>query len=515
MADPAPIETGRLIIASNRLPVVLAQDGTGGWSVEPGKGGLVNALTPVLHRRGGVWVGWPGTTSERLIEGDADLETLLGPVADEIGYDLEPVMMTDREREDFYQGFCNEIIWPLFHDLQSRAHFEPTYFEAYRRLNQRYASRIADIVRPEDFIWIQDYHLLDAAFELRALGVENRLGFFLHIPFPPLDIFLKLPWRVELLRALLDFDLVGFQTARDRRNFVMCVRALLTGVEIYEDGDLYLLTKGGSHRTVVGAFPISMDAAEFRRRAQAPETTAACERLRGELGDRALLLGVDRLDYTKGIPHRLEAYRMALRRYPELRRRVTLIQVVVPSRIEIPEYHDLKVELDQLVGEINGEFTEPGWAPIHYIFRAVEFTELLALYRLARIALVTPLKDGMNLVSKEFCVSRLAPDGVLVLSEFAGAAAQLGRDALLVNPFNIEEVAEAIHRAWAMPEDERHRRMSELQRLVLDQDIYWWLDKFLEAARRAERPLDGLDPLCADCGLLDEGRPLQVPADTP
>ena len=330
------------------------------------------------------------------------------------------------------------------------------------------------------FVWVHDYQLLLVATELRRSACRARLGFFLHIPFPPLDIYLKLPWRFTLLRALLDFDLIGFQTLRDQRNFLQCVRTLLPAARVMQRGRQVRID---GHEVGIGTFPIGIDASAFQLQAYSPAVSAATDALRAELPHRELIIGVDRLDYTKGIPLRLEAFRVVLRKHPELMERVMLIQVGVPSRDDIPQYRELKTCIEQLVGEINGEFTRPGgWVPIHYIYRALDRLDLVAYYRAAHIALITPLKDGMNLVAKEYCACQVAGDGVLILSEFAGAAAQLQHGALLVNPYDIEGTADAIHQACTLPPDERRQRMAALRRAVHRQDVFRWVNSFLEAA---------------------------------
>ncbi|HEX9628193.1 MAG TPA: trehalose-6-phosphate synthase [Acidiferrobacterales bacterium] len=470
-------ESSRLVVVSNRLPFAFTRNADRHWTIKPGSGGLVTALLPVLRDRGGLWIGWTGAAGEL-----PGLDAALDEAAPNTGYALKPVSLTPEEVERFYYGFSNEIMWPLFHDLQSHCNFDPDYWRTYQRVNRKYAQVIADHTRRNDFIWVHDYHLTHVGAELRHLGVRSKTGFFLHIPFPSLDIFLKLPWRFELLDAMLAYDLIGLQTLRDRRNFVQCLRALVKDVTVQGKGQV-LTVKLGDREVRVGSFPISIDYQAFAEQAGAPEVGRRADELRTALNQRQLILGVDRLDYTKGIPHRLRAFRSALHRHPELREHVTLIQVVVPSREDIREYHDLKEEIERLVGEINGEFTRPGgWVPIHYVFRSLDKTELLAYYRAAQIALITPLKDGMNLVAKEYCACSIEEDCVLILSEFAGAAVQLQRDALLVNPYDIEQTADTLYHAYGMAVDERRARMRRLRKSVHDHDIFWWVDSFLRAA---------------------------------
>ncbi len=465
----------RLLIVSNRLPVVLNKKG-GKWSAAPGSGGLVTALAPVLRNRGGLWIGWPGTVEAS----GRQLENALADATRESGFTLKPVPLTEEERDRYYFGMANEIIWPMFHDLFTRCSFDPSYWSSYQRVNRKFADAVREHLNG-NYIWVHDYHLMAVGQELREKGVRQSIGFFLHTPFPPLDIFMKLPWRFQILRALLSYDLMGFQTLRDRRNFTQCARTLIRDVSVRGKGQV--ITLGFKDRDVrVGTFPISIDYGDFARLASTKEVTEQAWQIRRHLPNVQIMLGIDRLDYTKGIPERLKAFRSALVRYPDLRERIVLIQVVVPSRRQIPEYQDLKTEIERLVSEINGQFTRSGWVPIHYMFRSLDRRELLAYYRTAEIALVTPLKDGMNLIAKEYCASSPEEHCVLILSEFAGAAAQLQKGALLVNPYDEEGVADAIHEAYTMPIAERKRRMNKLRASIRKQDIYWWVNSFLEAA---------------------------------
>lgn len=412
-----------------------------GFRVEPSSGGLVTALRPLLNDCAGTWIGWTGT------DASPDIERVLEEYSRQSNFALKPVFMTPEERFRFYCGFSNEVLWPLFHDLQSRCIFDPTYWDTHLTVNRRFAEKAASEARPGDLIWVHDYHLMSVATWLRQIGITERLAYFHHIPFPGPDIFEKLPWREDILTALLDFDVVGFQTLRDRRNFIACLRHFVKAAEIRNQGD-HLIVKEPGRNTVVGVFPISIDFEEFAQGASDDNVgTRAAEIVHG-IGDGRVLLGVDRLDYTKGIPERLAAFHHLLEFHPDLHRKVTLVQVVVPSREDIPKYGELKAEIQRMVSEINGRYGEPGWVPVHYIHRSLDRPELLAYYRAADIALVTPLKDGMNLVSKEYCAARVNNDGVLILSEFAGAAFQLHQGALLVNPYHTRAVAEAISRAY-------------------------------------------------------------------
>jgi trehalose 6-phosphate synthase len=452
----------RLIVVSNRLPFAFRRDARGRWHAEAASGGLVTALLPVLRDRGGLWIGWPGSPGAA-----RQFTAALAAASAGAGYGLGAVALDASDVRDFYQGFANEVLWPLFHDLPSLCNFEPAYWETYREVNRKYARAVHRRLAPGDFVWVHDYHLMTLAAELRALGARPRIAFFLHIPFPSPDVFMKLPWRAPLLDALIEFDLIGFQTARDRRNFLACAQALGRAVR--------------AERT--GHFPISVDYNAFMRRAAAADVAAKARELHELLPKRKLILGVDRLDYTKGIALRLRAFQDLLARHPDMRGRVSLIQVVVPSREDMPRYREMKTEIEQLVGRINGEFARPGgWVPVWYEYRSLTRLELLAYYRAADIALITPLKDGMNLVAKEYCACSIEEDCVLILSEFAGAAAQLAEGALLVNPYDIRGVSEAIRVAHAMPAEERTARMRRMRRSIRSQDVFWWVDTFLRAA---------------------------------
>jgi trehalose 6-phosphate synthase len=470
-------EKNRLIIVSNRLPVVFTKDTSGGWQVGSGAGGLITALAPVLRNRGGVWIGWPGLVQEDGV----DFADLLDDAVQHSGYSLRPVLLNNWEKENYYRGFANEIIWPLFHDLQSHCRFYPDYWRAYRTVNHKFCEAIAHNSGRDDFIWVHDYHLMSVASALRDRSVKNRLGFFLHIPFPPLDIYLKLPWRFQILRHLLQYDLIGFQTTRDRRNFLGCVRALVKEAFVTGKGSRATILTG-PREINVGTFPISIDYKEFAQHAESKEVSDTAWYIHEQYQDQKIILGVDRLDYTKGILEKLMAFRNALHRYPELQEKVVMVQVVVPSRWEIPHYNTLKEEIERLVGEINGEFTRPGWMPLHYIYRHLDRAELLSYYRTAEIMLTTPWKDGMNLVAKEYCACNIEQNGVLILSEFAGATAQMYKHSLAVNPHDIEGVADAIHTAINMSADERARRMSAMRRAIRRQDVFWWVNAFLQAA---------------------------------
>jgi len=466
----------QLVIVSNRLPVSIEKDEES-YIITPSSGGLVTALKAVFRKYQGSWIGWPGTPYSAAVE-----EMVRN--GQRFDFAVHPVFLTEEERGKFYSGFSNEIVWPLFHDLQSRCNFDPTYWDAYTSINDRFADKISKVAHDNDFIWVHDYHLTRVAASLRRMGLHASLAYFQHIPFPSPDIFEKLPWRTELLTSMLDFDLVGFQTARDQQNFAVCVDHFVPDARIRREGDRMVIEEESGRVTVVGSFPISIDFAEFESEAASAEVGDIAAQIRADMHGRILALGVDRLDYTKGLPEKLNAFAHALEQYPELRRKITLVQVVVPSREDIPKYQDLRLEIERRISEINGRFTESGWVPIHFIYRRLERTQLVGYYRAADIALVTPLKDGMNLVAKEYCAAQVEEHGALVLSEFAGAASELECGALLVNPNDVVGVANAIRQAVAMDRDERLRHMQAMRSAVRSADVHNWSHTFLEAAEQ-------------------------------
>jgi trehalose 6-phosphate synthase len=439
----------------------------------------VTALGPVLRDRGGVWIGWLGTCSD--LPSDAgEFDRLLKAGTRNSGFGLRYVNLTPEEVAGYYGGFSNNVIWPLFHEFTALCNFDPEYWQIYKTVNAKFAERVAEESGSSDYIWVQDYHLLLMASQLKEMGCNRTTGFFLHIPFPPLDIFLKVPWRLQILEAMLEFDLIGFQTVRDMRNFKHCVQSMIP--DAAEIGDGQVRTFRRPDREVrVGAFPISIDFQSFAdmaaKQAQADQTF----RGRRREDETLTILGVDRLDYTKGIPQRLRAVGLLLEKHPELRQKVVFNQILVPSRQDVDSYDQLKLEIEQLVGEINGVYSCDGWVPVHYQFRSLSREELVQTYRKAEVCLVTPLKDGMNLVAKEYCACSVDNTGVLVLSEFAGAAAELSQEALLVNPYDRNGVADALYQALTMPVEEQTSRMQRLRGIIRQNDIADWANTFLLA----------------------------------
>jgi alpha,alpha-trehalose-phosphate synthase [UDP-forming] len=465
---------GRLINVSNRLPVEI-RNRAGKPRLSASSGGLASALDSIWRNHHGLWIGWAGP-----VEAES-AGPLLQKAARGRPYSFQAVPLSTQEVSKFYSGFANEIIWPLFHEMPSRCNFDPEYWEVYQRVNRKFAQAAADSTNAKDFIWVHDYHLMLMGHYLREAGCASRAGFFLHIPFPAPDIFEKLPWRKSILRCMLGYNLIGFQTDRDRFNFLNCIDRILPEASS-ERAHSHNIVTYDHHRTKVATFPISISFEEFANHAASHEVEVAANQLRRELSNNFMVLGVDRMDYTKGIPERLKAFRILLRRYPELRHRVTFVLVVVPSREDIKEYKALRREVELLVSQINGEFTEAGWVPIHYIHRNLTRKQLLSYYRAADIGLITSLKDGMNLVAKEFCAAQIDEQGVVIISEFAGAAAELQHGALVVNPNDLAGVAEAIHRACVMPVEEKRARMKLLRDVVRTYNVQGWAESFLEVA---------------------------------
>ncbi|MEW6412789.1 MAG: trehalose-6-phosphate synthase [Candidatus Zixiibacteriota bacterium] len=461
----------KLFVVSNRLPIIVDRH-EDQWLVNASSGGLITALAPLMRANHGLWMGWPGCRPE------APVEPLLEQHSSEQGYTLKAVRISDEEIEKYYRGFSNQTIWPLFHDLIGYATFDAENWEVYNTVNERFADEISQHVAPEHFVWIHDYQLMLVGHYLRERKVITELNFFLHIPFPSHDLFRRIPWRTEIIQSLLKYDHLGFQTTHDRRNFVHCVRALVPEASV--KGYRYQTEIKLHGRTIrLGTYPISIDFNEFNDHARSKDVAESAWFVHENLPGRKLVLGLDRLDYTKGIPERFLAFERALEKYPELRQNVSLVQIVVPSRTKVPEYRDLKEYLDTLAGRINGEFSEHGWVPIHYMFRELDRTQLLGYYRACEIALITPLRDGMNLVAKEYCASSVENNGVLILSEFAGAAEQLAKGALMVNPFDLEGTADAIYAAYIMDQQDRQRRMRTLRSEVRRNDVQRWISWFL------------------------------------
>jgi len=451
-----------LVIVANRLPVDRVQmaDGTRTWRRSPG--GLVTALEPVLRANDGVWIGWPGGTEQ-------DLE----PLEDD-GMRLLPMSMTAEEIEGHYEGFSNGTIWPLYHDLVAKPSFHREWWDAYRETNRRFAERAAAVAAEGGTVWVQDYQLQLVPQMLRELRPDLRIGFYLHIPFPPAELFQQLPWRRQILEGLLGADLVGFQLPGAAQNFIRLVRQRV-GHKTHRD--LVYLPDG---RTVkAAAFPISIDAAGFEELARSESVGARAKEIREALGNpKKIFLGIDRLDYTKGIHARLRAFSEVMSEGHFDVDDAVFVQVAVPSRERVEQYRRLRDDIDRLVGRINGDLGRIGRPAVSYLHSSYPREEMAALYRAADVMVVTPYRDGMNLVCKEYVACRYENDGALVLSEFAGAADEL-RQAWLVNPHDLNGMKQALLEAYRADVKEQTRRMKAMRRTVATNDIDAWAASFL------------------------------------
>jgi trehalose 6-phosphate synthase/phosphatase len=459
---------GRLLVVSNRLPLSVRKSRDGRWRSERTSGGLQSAMAPILERRGGVWIGWPGygprTSDEGWNDQIARWKRDHGYVAVDLPSDLA---------RKYYEGYANQTLWPLFHSFSTRFDYDADLWAAYVTANRRFRDAVLEALAPGDTVWIHDYHLMLLPRMLREVAPETRIGFFLHIPFPASELLRILPRRDEVLRGLLGADLVAFQTHADLQHFRASLLRLI-GMPSQMDR---VVAQG--HSTRLDALPISIAPDEFTDVLDHDEPTKkALAELRGRYQGQRILLAVDRLDYTKGIPQRLRAFRKLLAGAPKLRGKVTLVQVAVPSREKIPEYERLRHEVSDLVGEVNGEFGQTDWTPIVYLRRGIARSELVALYAAADVGWVTPLRDGMNLVAKEYVACHRGADGALLLSEFAGAAAEMG-EAFLVNPYDEERTAATLERILDLPAEEREERMALLYRRIRRNDVFRWADRFL------------------------------------
>lgn len=451
---------GRLVVVSNRV-------------ADPRKtaaGGLAVAIGEALSETGGLWFGTSGNVVDDA-SGDAALHVQrAGRVT------LATVDLAREDHDSYYRGYANGVLWPVFHNRLDLADFDAGHLDGYRRVNRLFAQRLLGLLQPDDVIWVHDYHLIPLAVELRALGCQQRIGFFLHIPLPPPLILAAIPAHEWLMRALFAYDLVGLQSQSDLRHLS---RYLLHEARAEQTAENRFAAFNRELRA--GAFPIGIDVDEFGTLLAAAEAQDMLTTLREQYSKRRVLVGVDRLDYSKGLPQRLRAFRTLLERHPENRHSATLIQVAAPSREDVEAYGGIREELERLCGAINGDFGDIDWMPIRYIHRTVARKRVPGLYRAARVGLVTPLRDGMNLVAKEYVAVQDPEDpGVLVLSRFAGAAEQM-TEALLVNPYDTQATAEAIQRALHMPLDERRLRHARLLAGVREHDVHWWRRNFLQA----------------------------------
>jgi trehalose 6-phosphate synthase len=469
------------VVVANRLPIDMERLPNGSTTWKRAPGGLVTALEPLLRRRRGAWIGWPGVV-------DADEEV----IADE-EMRLHPVRLSADDVAEYYEGFSNATLWPLYHDVIVKPIYHREWWERYVDVNRRFAETAAQAAAQGATVWVQDYQLQLVPKMLRELRPDLTIGFFLHIPFPPVELFMQIPWRTEIVEGLLGADLVGFHLTGGAQNFLILARRLLgastsrgaVGVRS-RFGEVHI----GSRTVRVGAFPISIDSANLDRKARDRAVRRRAREIRAEIGNpRKILLGVDRLDYTKGIDVRLKAFAELLADGRVKRDDTVLVQLATPSRERVESYQILRQDIERQVGHINGEYAEVGHPVVHYLHRPVPRDELVAFFVAADVMLVTPLRDGMNLVAKEYVACRSDLGGALVLSEFTGAAAEL-RQAYLVNPHDLEGVKDAIEAALNQSEEEGRRRMRIMRRQVLTHDVDRWARSFLDALAEA-RPPDG------------------------
>lgn len=462
----------RLLIVSNRLPVTIQKRG-GDLQVSQSVGGLATGLGSIYSRYDAVWTGWPGISARSITASDRDkiTRTLRG-------INCRPVFLSDAEFEKYYNGFCNKAIWPLFHYFPHYAEYDPAYWKGYVRVNRKFCDAVCSMAEEGDRIWVHDYQLMLLPGMLREKLPDAVIGYFLHIPFPQYELFRLMPWRKEILEGLLGADLIGFHTFEYATYFFNSVRRILG----YEQEMTWI--KAGEREVKVDTFPMGIDYQRFSGEAQSPAALKEVRRIRRSVPSGKVLLSIDRLDYSKGIPLRLHAFNRLLETHPELKENVTLILVAVPSRTKIHQYAELRHEVDQQVGRINGKHGTMCWTPVRYLFKSLPFTRLLALYNLADIALISPVRDGMNLMAKEYLAAKPDGNGMLVLSEFAGAAKELG-EAILVNPNNTEEFSDAIYRALTMPEAERQARVKTMQGRLRRYDLARWTSDFLDVLESA------------------------------
>jgi len=468
------------VVVANRLPVDLERLPDGTTSFKRSPGGLVTALEPLLRRRRGAWVGWRG-----VVDDDVDVDD--EPIVQE-DLRLIPVRLSADDVAQYYEGFSNATLWPLYHDVIVKPIYHRDWWERYVEVNRRFAEATSRAVARGGTVWVQDYQLQLVPKMLRTLRPDVTIGFFLHIPFPPVELFMQIPWRTEIIEGLLGADLVGFHLAGGAQNFLILSRRLL-GANTSR-GSVGVRSRFGhvelEERNVrVGAFPISIDSGELDQTARGRKIRRRAQEIRAELGDpRKVLLGVDRLDYTKGIDVRLHAFSELLAEGRVKRDDTVLIQLATPSRERVESYQILRNDIEREVGHINGEYAEVGHPVVHYLHRPVPRDELIAFFVASDVMLVTPLRDGMNLVAKEYVACRSDLGGALVLSEFTGAAAEL-RQAYLVNPHDLEGVKDAIEAALNQQAEEGRRRMRALRRQVLAHDVDRWARSFLDALAQA------------------------------
>jgi len=473
----------KLHIVANRLPYSLVKN-ENGYELIESVGGLATGMKSVYTEYGGKWIGWSGVNSDDLSENQAlQIDRKLEEKS------CVTVPLSEQDILEYYEGFSNKTIWPLFHYFTQYVDYSPENWETYKRVNQRFADKVIEVAEDGDTVWVHDYQLLLVPEMIKSVKPNVTVGFFLHIPFPSYEVFRILPWRMELLKGMLGSDLLGFHIYDYERHFLSSVRRLY-GYEI-----AFNEIHAEDRIIKADSFPMGIDYEKFRKTSAAVMQKTIQERsdLHKELEkyfmtspDRRLILSIDRLDYTKGIPQRLKAFGKFMEKYPEFHGKVTLIMLAVPSRGQVEEYMMLKKEVDELVGNINGTYGNINYTPVWYFYRAMPFENLVELYNMSDVALITPLRDGMNLVAKEYVASRGNQTGVIVISEMAGVAKEMG-EAITINPINEDEIAEALHRALTMPLEEQKERMGYLQERIQRYSVFKWAGEFVDALENVKR----------------------------
>jgi trehalose 6-phosphate synthase/phosphatase len=457
---------GRLVIVSNRLPVTISEK-KGKLNVRPSAGGLATGLNSLSNKYEVIWVGWPGLSVNKPAQKTA-IRKILTAMA------MHPVFINSSKFNNFYGGFSNSTLWPLFHYFQQYTDFVSRTWTDYREVNEMFAAHVTKIARPGDIFWVQDYQLMLVPQMLRSRFPEAMIGYFHHIPFPSYELMRTLPWRDALMRGVLGADLVGFHTYDYVRHFASSTTRILN----YDDH--YLGRIRFQNRVVdIDSFPMGIDYDKFANAVNDPETKKEISRYAKELKGEKIILNIDRLDYSKALPQRLKAFDLFLTKYPNYRRKVAMLVILVPSRDNVGRYRQLKEEIDRIVGYINSKYGRINWTPIHYYYRSIKFSRMIAWYKLAPVALITPYRDGMNLVSKEYLACKDDGKGVLILSEMAGSSKEL-IGALLINPNNTEDIADALHQAFQMPEKEQIERVRKMQEVLKRNNVNYWSSHFLE-----------------------------------
>ncbi len=467
----------RLILASNRLPVTVDRNKDNNFVYQQSSGGLATGLSSVYNNYNGFWLGWPGITEENITQ--SEKQRLRKKLAKEKNH---PLFLTENEINNYYYGFCNKTIWPLFHYFTRYTHYPDKYWQAYKKVNQKFFHALKNRLKKNDNLWIHDYHLMLLPQLVRQKFSNINIGFFLHIPFPSFEIFRLLPWREEILNGLLGADVIGFHTYGYVRHFLSSVLRILGYDHEFNK------VKLGNRNVTIDLFPMGIDYDKFNQAPAKKEVQNEISNIKKEKGEARIILSVDRLDYTKGVPERLRAFDYFLEKNPQYQGKVTLIIIAVPSRTKIEKYEELKIEVNELVGDINGKYGTLNWSPVQFLFKSIPFKRLVALYNYADVCLVTPLRDGMNLVSKEF-VAASHNKGVLILSEMAGSSYELS-NAINITPTRKEEIADSILKALQMSKKEQIKRLQMMQKRIENYNVKKWANSFVNTLVNTKPKID-------------------------